>query len=312
MGSPIIALKSLIEHQVKKNIAREVVFLFIETQSDRCKHLQKLLDNFQLPGNAKVDVINSKFDQTMTKVLDDIEQHRKKPAPCFVMIDPFGISETPMNVISRILSNPKSEVYISIMYNHINRFLGTSEFEPHLNQLFGCDEWKDANKINDTEQRQSFLFNLYTEQLKKSGAKYVLYFDLYQDNKHIYTIFFGTQSLKGCDKMKAAIWKVAPSGTFKYVGSKSSQLSFNLKASNFEQLKIQLQDEFIGKGFISIEAVLDFVSSDKTPYHSGQVKKNVLQNMEDDENPEIEIDNSTRRRRKTYPSGTKLRFLQKK
>ena len=63
----------------------------------------------------------------------------------FVMIDPFGVSETPMTTIGRILQNPKSEVFISFMYEWINRFKDHPNFAKHLDDLFGCPDWRQGD-----------------------------------------------------------------------------------------------------------------------------------------------------------------------
>ena len=57
-------------------------------------------------------------------------------APAFVMVDPFGVAGTPMEVFNRLFQNPKCEVYVSFMYEAINRFRGRPEFESHLAFLF--------------------------------------------------------------------------------------------------------------------------------------------------------------------------------
>src|SRR3990167_9714999 len=97
-GSPVIALKALIEHQ--STISAEIIFLFIEQDKKRAEYLDGIVKNLRprLPSNAKVQVINGTFDETMTGVLEQIEDQKKHLAPCFIMIDPFGISGTPMNV----------------------------------------------------------------------------------------------------------------------------------------------------------------------------------------------------------------------
>jgi len=51
-----------------------------------------------------------RFDETMTETLDRLDAQAKRLAPAFVMIDPFGVSGTPMAVVRRILSNPQAEV----------------------------------------------------------------------------------------------------------------------------------------------------------------------------------------------------------
>ena len=75
-----------------------------------------------LPTNCNYAVINSTFDETLTEALDSIDEQKASLAPAFVMIDPFGVSDTPMRVVGRILENSRSEVYVSFMYRDINRF----------------------------------------------------------------------------------------------------------------------------------------------------------------------------------------------
>ena len=62
-----------------------------------------------------------------------------------------------------------------------------------------------------------------------------------------------------------------------------------------------------GKGRIRIQDILEFVASDQTEYHSGQVKRRTLAPMEKD--GQIEVDEDTRNRRGTYPEGTLITFL---
>jgi len=307
-GSPIIAARSLAEHRAKSDISAEVVFMFIEKDPDRAAYLQNLLHNcgLSLPANSKVTVIPGIFDETMTQVLNALDAQAKESAPCFVMIDPFGVSGTPMSVIKRILRNPKSEVYISFMYESINRFKGTPEFEPHLNQLFGTPDWRHGLAIKDPECTKQFFYGLYETQLRRSGAKHVVHFDLYQGQRLVYAVFFGTHHHKGCDRMKQAIWKVAPFGDFAFRASRSGQLPLGLENPDFSPLKTALQSKFRQAGWISVADVIEFVASDKTDYHSGQVKR-VLKLMEVAR--EIEVQDGTRERKNTYPDGTKLRFL---
>jgi hypothetical protein len=56
-----------------------------------------------------------------------------------------------------------------------------------------------------------------------------------------------------------------------------------------------------------VSEVEDFVASDRTDYHKGQLRTNALEPME--RNGLIEVDESTRKKRYKYPPGTKLRFL---
>ena len=253
IGSPLIALNAFKNHASKANISAEVVYFFIEDNAARAKHLESLVNKQKpLPTNCKTQVIEARFDETLTNVLDYLDQQRGTLAPAFVMIDPFGVSDTPMSVIRRILQNSKSEVYISVMYEAINRFKETPEFESHLDALFGTSDWRAGAAIEDPLQRKTFLFDLYKNQLRRSGAKYVVHFELYEGNRLVYAIFFGTQHSKGADVMKQAIWKVAPFGDFEFRGTHSTQLTLGIAAPDFGPLRNQLKTEFGGKGWVGI------------------------------------------------------------
>jgi len=308
-GSPIIALKALAEHRSRNQITSEVVFIFIEKEIKRAEYLKNVIDNSNLclPTNCKIEVKNGVFDETMTQILDQLDSQTRHLAPCFVMVDPFGVSETPMSIMHRILQNPKSEVYISFMYEAINRFKCTPEFEKHLDNLFGSSEWRNGINITDVEARKDFFYNLYENQLRLAGAKYVVHFDLYEGQRLIYAIFFGTQSPTGCDRMKQSIWKVAPFGDFTFHAAHLGQLTLGLQLTDYSLLKQSLQKCFSGKGWISIEEVVDFTASDKTDFHTGHLKRNALTQMEDE--GLIEVDGKTRKKKRTYPDRTRLRFF---
>ncbi len=215
-GSPVVAIRALANHRAE--IRNEVRYLFIEKDTTRYEHLVEVLRDFDdsLPTNCRYEVINSQFDETLSGTLDLIEQQRQRLAPAFVMIDPFGVSDTPMDIIRRILNNPQSEVYISFMYDAINRHISHDSFESHLDDMFGCIEWRQAKHMVDSPEKKDFLFDLYENRLKANGAQYVLHFELFEEGRLVYAIFFGTKHLEGCDKMKQAIWKVAPMGDFRF------------------------------------------------------------------------------------------------
>ena len=308
-GSPVIALRSLIGHRARGQMRNEINYLFIEKDNDRCERLTQVLDglNSQLPPNCNYEVINSTFDDTLTDVLDNIDEQRARLAPAFVMIDPFGVSGTPMSVIGRILENPKSEVYISFMYREMNRFKEHPNFEKHLDQLFGCSAWRRGIDIPDGKERKDFFYDLYSDQLKRNGAQYVVRFELYEGEQLVYAIFFGTKNLEGCDKMKQAIWKVAPFGSFRFRGSQLGQLTLGESVVDFSLLEKALKEQFRSKGWERIETIEAFVKSDATEFHSSHLKVKTLKPMET--NGKIEVQAGTRKRSGTYPNGTMIRFL---
>ena len=305
-GSPVIALRALTEHRAKNQMRSEINYLFIEKDGDRCERLTQVLNglNGQLPLNCNYEVINSTFDEMLTGVLDDIDHQNARLAPAFVMIDPFGVSGTPMSVVGRILENPKSEVYISFMYREINRFKGHPNFKKHLDELFGCSKWRQGIDMPDGKERKDFFYDLYRDQLKKNGALYVVRFELYEGEQLVYAIFFGTKSLDGCDKMKQAIWNVAPFGDFRFRGGRLGQRSLGEDFVDFRLLEEALQKEFRAKSWQNIESVEDFVKSDATDFHSGHLKRKTLTPMQG--NGKIEVERPPGRR--GFVAGTRILF----
>jgi three-Cys-motif partner protein len=305
-GSPQIALRALVDHSAE--ITAEVVYWFIEKDPARAKHLEKVVDEWRpkLPASTKVQVVAGSFDETMQGIFDYLDEKKSKLAPALVMVDPFGVSGTPMSVVRRLLKNAKCEIYFSLMYEWINRFKAAPEFEKHLDDLFGCQDWRDLAKIEDAEERRKALYDLYEDQLRDAGAKHVIHFDIFDGNRLKYSIFFASGHELGSDRMKQAIWKIAPDGDFAFRGSRTPQLEL-VTSPNFEPLKDQLTAEFGDGEWHSISEITRFVQSDETDYHSGQVKTKTLKPME--LAGRVEVDPATRQRAGTYPDGCRLKFL---
>ncbi len=307
-GSPVIALNSYLNHSARSNLGSEIGYLFIEKREDRAQHLDTLLarEFADLPSRCKYWVRCSSFDETMAGLLDRLQGSSALMPPSFVMIDPFGVSGTPMSLIGRILANSKSEVYVSFMYEWLNRFLESKEFEPHLDQLFGCAEWREFIEEADPTARKLGLFGLYKRQLKGAGASEVLHFELWDESRIKYAIFFGTQDLTGCDKMKQAIWKVDPMGTFKIKGGRINQLTLGGDTVNFALLGSALTQEFGTSRWVGIDEIERYVKSDAVEFHSGQLRRNTLAKMEKDGH--IDVHRQPGKRAGSFAKGTFVRF----
>ena len=89
-------------------------------------------------------------------------------APAFVMVDPFGVSDTPMRVIGRILENSNwSEVYISRACTGRSTDSEHPNFEETSNDdCLVASEWRQGIDLADGEERSSSSIDLYGSQLK--------------------------------------------------------------------------------------------------------------------------------------------------
>ena len=277
-GSPLIALDCVRRHKQAGRLQNvDVACLFIESDRNRARHLKQLLKEQSLIPKTTHHVLPGTFDDHMTNILDYIDEQNARLAPAFIMVDPFGVKDSPMKLIERILGNEKSECMISFMYEPIRRFHQQPEHEPHLNELFGTTGWKQCLDMEESDAKKQFLHSLFAKQLKEHGAAYVVPFELWKGNRHIYTIYFTSGSSKGCNLMKESIGKVEPSGSYAFRGH-AGQLRM-LFETNTEPLAKQLKDQF-GDKSTPIERIEEFVMGDSTIFHKGHLRRITLQRLE--------------------------------
>ncbi len=305
-GSPIIALKAVLEHHA--TMKAKFIFRFIEAKKNRFNHLQQKIGEMELPNNLEYKCIPGKFDETMSEILNYLDEQN---IPTFAFIDPSGYSHTPFEVIKRIMSHDKYEILITFMYEEINRFVDHPDPREaeYRNRLYGTDRWQEARKIKNPQDRKQFLHNLYKEQLENEArVKYVRSFEMInKGNRTDYYLFFGTNNKTGLKKMKEAMWRVDPLGAFQFsdaTANPNQLLLFELKP-NFSLLKKMILDKFRGQE-VFVEDIDDFVLV-HTPFIN--FKRTVLEPMEKASSPEIKVVHSSRKKKYSYPNGTKIRFL---
>jgi len=214
-GSPILAIREALKHnQLLKN--KKAIFLFIDERADRVNQLKAILDEWVIPNNYIVHCETGQFDSILVQLLSDLQRQNLTFGPTFAFIDPFGFKGIPFELVCKLLNNPKTEVFINIMVDPINRFLDhpVPKTRQHIVDLFGTPEvLKVANLGGDRIQN---LRGLYQEQLH-GCAKFVRYFEM-QDarGRIIYYLFFASNHRLGHLRMKEAFWKVDPSSGFKF------------------------------------------------------------------------------------------------
>jgi three-Cys-motif partner protein len=306
-GSPVIALKTYLEHSARPRIVADVQFVFIEKDPDCARYLRRVLAPFiaGLRSNESVTIHEGAFDESFEAGLDLLEHQQRLLAPAFVMVDPFGISDTPMAVLHRILRNPRCELYISFMWDWVNRFIGEPAFAQGLDRTFGCREWRDAIELRGAA-RKSFLFDLYKKCLKDGLAEHVVSFDLINSERGrvVYSIFFATRHALGCDKMKSALWRMDPISGSRFIPA-DPLAPEDLFAGDLSALEREIGGQLAAFGLIDV-AVLDaWIRSDATNFYSGQLRK-ALRRMESAGKILVHAKPGRARRKGDFPIGTKV------
>jgi len=214
-GSPIIALRTASEHMLRLHKWAEIKFLFIENDSKRAETLEQVLtEKFPtLPDKISYTVISDEFESTVKELLDHLEKEKKKLAPCFAFIDPFGFTGFSMDLMKKLFSHDKCEVLITFMAGFVRRFLDEIR-EPALDTLYGTPVWRKIREIKENREKQ--LLELYEKQLKEQcGVEYTRSFEMIGLNGQIiYYMIFGTKHWLGLKVMKEAMWSVDRRGDY--------------------------------------------------------------------------------------------------
>jgi len=314
-GSPIIALNTLVSHRVFGELGRtEFVFMFVESDHDRCVSLDDELQAFWdrnggQPKNVRVHVIESTFADLAGELLDHMREQKKQLAPTFAFVDPFGWKGVPLALIADLLSYDRCEVLFNFMYDSVNRWVTDERpgIARHFADLFGTgeDEHRRAAGLAGDE-RKRFLRDLYAHQLRAVGGfPYVRAFELMDIDRGrtAYYLMYGTRHHRGLEVMKDAMWALDPIGGVRFSGFAGDEAMLFEPEPDFGPLEDAIRREFSGRE-VSVVEIERFVI-EHTDYKTTHYKKNVLKELEANDLIECLSD---RKRRGTYPPGTVLRF----
>jgi len=191
-GSPIIAIKKALNHFGRLQ-DRKISFIFIDERKDRIEHLRSEIASMTIPSNFSIFTEISEFEKTVSQILRDLKSKNLNLAPTFAFIDPFGFKGIPFSLVKELLNNPKTEVFINIMADFINRFVEhpDANTRQHIVELFGSDQALEL--IANGGDRLETLRQLYQTQLQ-TCAKYVRYFEMKNEQgRLIYYLFFASK-----------------------------------------------------------------------------------------------------------------------
>jgi three-Cys-motif partner protein len=306
-GSPIHMLNAYLEHAQQSLIKAELVYAFVEQDRERFESLEAEIGKLTLPRQVKVNFYNQPFDEVFSGILDDLAARGATLAPTFAFIDPFGYTGAPMELTGRFLQFDRCEVLIYVPLPWINRFLGREGQESALTSFFGTDRWREALDLTG-DDRIRFLHDLFKEQLETTcGLDYVRSFEIVTAKSTGYHLFFGTKELKGLEKMKDVMWRVDPAQGDRFRDSTIKGLMPLFEPEpDTGPLALALARHFAGKVF-TIEDAERFTLVD-TPYKKTHLKTRTLAPLEKAGTLEP-VDPPQGRNARSYPAGTKLRFV---
>ena len=318
-GSPLIALRTVLEH---RHLARhvdaglEVRFHFVEEAKDRVAVLREEIKTFEaaapLPKGVHVMIAEDQFDTYLGRILTSLESSKKRMAPTFAFIDPFGFSGVPMRLIERLAEASRAEVLISFMFESINRFAGHQhKIEERLDELYGTKAWRPIAADTNPERRRSGLIDLYRTQLVAAGFPLVNSFKMLdRGNRTEYFLYHGTTNPKGLSAMKRAMWKADPErgSAFSDHIALNPQLLLVPATQPAQTLTDLLIQRFKGQQ-VSIEVIVEFVLKETIFSETSHLKRATLAPLERGKKIEVTRPQGKRNVVGQYPPGTMIRFI---
>jgi len=211
-GSPVIAVKTVSEW-LKANPRKKMTLVFIEEDARKEAKLKLALSEIRdKPKNLNVEVISSKAEDFVSKLLNDVQNL----APAFFFLDPYGYP-LEMSLVRKILKRKRTEVLINFMYYQINRDVSNPIVEDKITKLFGTTEWKKQPFVNwSGASREKAILDYYIQQV---GARYHIPFKIrFGSDERVtskrtkYYLIHATNNFLGFEKMLEAMWKHSRDG----------------------------------------------------------------------------------------------------
>ena len=158
-GSPFVAL-DVVRQNKGLFRSRGLDFVFIEEDWTNAERIQRRLELSELPNNTTAHVHAGSFEEAMGRVLERLAG--LPTSPTFVVVDPFGGSGVPFDVISRLAKEPNCSLLVVCTPETIERWGETKEaVGGHVDRIFRGPEWRGLSREDQMA--------LYENNLKAAG-----------------------------------------------------------------------------------------------------------------------------------------------
>ena len=227
-GSPLVAIQTAL--QQCHDFPVPVQIKFIERRPDRVAHLRKIVtDRRAAMGKSPKliidDPVEGDCETEILKLIGEHEQAGRKLGPALFFLDQFGYSSFSMDLIGRILRNDVCEVFSYLNWNLLHPFMADQTKWAGITKAFGGEEWKTVLGLGGKQKEDRFR-EIYMKALQtRAGAQYSYPFAMRDHtDRVIYWLFFSSNSLRGLEEMKKAMWKVDRSGGFEFSDKHATML----------------------------------------------------------------------------------------
>ena len=223
LGSPLVALDTLLKHSSLTQLLQksEFRFSFVERDPNNLEALKKELGSRQIPSKIVIQTQAGDAFQTIQQIVDHLKVTGKRIAPAFAFVDPYGF-KVPAAILRELMNAGRVELFINVIWRELDMAISQGREKPGmgatLDLVFGGPEWRERVVSSSFDERAEQAVRLLAE---KIGAKWHTHIRMLGDNGATrYLLLHLTNHDDGRDLMKDCMWKVAPDGG--YYARKSS------------------------------------------------------------------------------------------
>lgn len=217
LGSPLVALTTLLNHQSRVSILKntEVRFFFIERNETNVSALREELAVRSLPEGVFAQAEQGDSFEIIEDLFATFERDGKQLAPGFFFVDPYGF-KLPGNLLRKLLGYPRVELFVNVIWRELDMAImqsrgnDGSSLAQTLNSVFAGDGWKNIS-ANDSDARAEQCADLFRE---ITGARWGTHIRMLDNGRIRYFLLHLTKHDAGRDLMKECMWKACPDGGF--------------------------------------------------------------------------------------------------
>lgn len=219
LGSPLVALDTLLSHRARDRLLRssEFEFHFIERdEANRTALLSEIARLGPLPRGIVVrDHAGDSF-AVLRSLLGRFEEIGSSFPPAFVFVDPYGF-RIPGAVLRDLMRAGRVELFVNLMWRELRMTLARAPSEPGhavlADLIFGGPDWRTEIRSGTSDEQAEEATNLLA---RKVGSRWPTYIRMLGDNQDTrYLLLHLTNHDEGRDLMKDCMWKACPDGGFR-------------------------------------------------------------------------------------------------
>jgi three-Cys-motif partner protein len=194
----------------KQGVTLSTYAILVESKRESFAKLASFAQSATGP-DVSVTAIRGKFIDKIPKINELLRAagpHTFK----FVLLDPMGWADIPMNKLQPFLKTRSCEVLINLMTKHINRFLNEEDRAASYNDLFGRPGVLERLRNAAGDEREELAVNEYCRSLQMlCGFQYVSSAVILepQEAKIRYFLVYATNHPRGIEVFKTAENKAA-------------------------------------------------------------------------------------------------------